>query len=448
VKGKLALALFVVVVALGAGFIAVLSSDDSPERSVSSASVPTVAATQVPPPTPLPIMALSVVWRDIAPAETWVADFGTMFLLDTETGKMYSPIEGTSEDGTRAGMEWAPDGGMSVWIHKPGTAPEPRNALFVGEALGAMKLVPGGDVPRVSSRRIAAVRHDGAYFLFDVDRQAQLGVLPLAPGQYPVSWSWDGRYLSIHRDGDSRKGENPSVSIWDTETRQVVLDVPAHQVSWANAHNRFLYSVVDVSRGDNSFVETRLSDLTTGEDYSVGSMNLAHWSTDDRYLVGEANAGDRINAFSVFDARDGKKLITARGTWPMAWVDEDTIGFMADVCTEAPSFFYVDADGSGLRKVIDDVGYGVVHPAPGGNKVAYTDYGDSPQQPNVVKVLTLSSNVLQEFDVGRTYLMPNSWLTSQTWSVDGRYLLLRAPVGKGGPCMGDEVVPFQLIRHP
>ena len=132
----------------------------------------------------------------------------------------------------------------------------------------------------------------------------------------------------------------------------------------------------------------------------------------------------------------------------MAWVDEDTIGFMGDVCTETPSLFYVDADGSGLKMVLDDIGYGVAHPAPGGNKVAFTDYGDLPQQPNIVKVLTLSSNVMQEFDVGHTYLMPNPWPTSATWSPDQRYLLLRAPIGKGGPCMGDVVAPFQLIRHP
>jgi hypothetical protein len=108
----------------------------------------------------------------------------------------------------------------------------------------------------------------------------------------------------------------------------------------------------------------------------------------------------------------------------------------------------VAGDGTNLRKVLDTAGYGVIHPSPGGDRVAYTDYGQVMPQENTVRVVDIASGQSRTFNVGTTYLKPFPWTNQPVWSPDGRYLLLMSPMGKDGPCMGSEPEAFQLIRHP
>jgi hypothetical protein len=439
---KLALAAAVILLGTSAGFaFYVLDGQDgkSPVTAVDPTATPSPTK---PPATAIPgTNSLAIQWTEIAPADTAVADHGTMFLLDTRTGKLFSPIALPTGDDRRAYMSWRSDGGLSVWISAQSTY-----ELFVGDALGDMTPVKGE--ARVSSRGISALLEGRQIVFTEVASGRELFRLDSKPGRYLGAWSADGKYLSLLDDGDSQTAKDPSVAILDVDTRQVVLELTADQPYWANQHDRFLYAVMDYTRGDDPVVESRIHDMTTGQDYAIGAKDAHLWSPDDRYVVGNANAGDRYDVFSIFDAQSGKELVTTRGSWPMAWIDNDTLSLMGDVCTDATSLFYVEGDGTNLRRVLDTAGFALPHAAPGGERIAYTHYGDSLPQSNSVRVFDVGSGRTQEFEVGTLYLPLYYWSSEQAWSPDGQYLMLVAPVGKDGPCMGPQPEPFQLIRRP
>jgi Tol biopolymer transport system component len=376
---------------------------------------------------------------------------GSMLLLDTESGKLYSPSDRNGQDGPSISMTWSPDGSLLVQMYPRRSDERATDTLFIGPPLGPMTPVSATET-YVSSRGVAASYEPGAMpavVIREIATRHEIARLNLKPGQYAGPWSPDGRFLPLRFGGDFERKVNPSVTLWDLDTRQVVLEIPAYDISWANQHNRFLYEIVDAKRGDDSFVESRVHDMDSGTDYVINTRSgIVLWSPDDRYIVANAPHNERTYAFSVFDALNGRVLTTARGSWPVAWIDQETIGFMANVCTNSMSLYYVNGGGSNLRRILDMAGYGVAHPSPHGGRVAYTVYGQVLPQKNIVRIVDVASGQNKEFDVGTTYLLPYPWANQRVWSPDGHYLLLMSPVGKGGPCMGSEPEPFQIIRHP
>ena len=414
------------------------------------ADSPTVDATGQPSPTSTSPVGrpLSVTWTEVAPGDTSLFGYGTMFLLNSRTGQIYSPTDQVRTDGPRVWISWGPSlvrDPLSLWMYPSANDDGWVGGFFVGNALEPMKRVPG-EVPAASSRGIAATTDGGNVLLVDMNTGRELSRIPDTRGQRPGGWSWDGRYLALVTDGDAQKNTKPLIAIWDFDTRQTILELEASAIHWANKHNRFLYQTNSDS-GRDVDLEFRIRDLKSGVDHDLGGgtfFSPSTWSPNDDYVIGNLPI-ERTSWFSIFDASSGRKLASVGGSWPMRWLDDRTIALLADVCTGATSLVYMKADGSDLNEVATFGDGRTVHPSPDGSLYAFSDW-TGVDLVMALEIVDRATGASIRYETGSSFLVGHPW--NHAWSPDGRFLILMSPVGKDGACMGVDPEPFQLTRHP
>jgi hypothetical protein len=225
----------------------------------------------------------------------------------------------------------------------------------------------------------------------------------------------------------------------------MVTEVAATRILWANKHNRFVY---DTHSDGDGRVKSRIRDLASGVDLEIeaGGFYLpSTWSPNDDFLIGGLQV-ERGFWFAIVDAASGRNLTTIGGSWPMRWLDHDTVGVLGDVCTGETNLYYMSADGSSLERVAAFAENRVAHPSPDGNRYAYSERSDESLQSTKLVIVERATGATKEYETGTSFLFPHPW--NQAWSPDGRYLILMSPVGKDGACLGTSPEPFQLIRHP
>jgi hypothetical protein len=391
-------------------------------------------------------------WTEIDAADTLDAATGNMLLLDTETGKMYSGIEGRLPTRIPGAIYiwWGDHGGVELRIYGSSNDPLFQQAHFVGEVQGEMAWIPG-EAARVSSKGIAAMHRGADILLYDLATRQEVGSIANPPTGYTGSWSADGRYLTFHA-GNSLTREATRTSIWDSESGKVVAEVPAAQISWSNHGSKLLYGVVARDDPDQRVIESRVLDVSTGIDQWISSELVSYWSPDDRFAVSAPFWADHTrHDFTVYDVAAKQALITLTGSWFMGWIGADTISLMGSVCGNS-AFYTLDASGSDLREISQFDRPIVAYPSPNGDRIAFTSRNEFPDGKltpiRAVTLLDTTSGVVREYDTGSALLPAGRDLGIRWWSPDGRYLLLVVPAGKDGPCFEQEPQIFQLIRHP
>ena len=439
-KPRLFLALIAVAIVTVLASVLLLSDDsgDSSLQGVTSTVIPLTMQ----PSGLLPIAR----WTEIDPVETMDAGTGDFFLLDTLTGTMYSPVVEHPDPFTQIGIDWLNNGQVSVHMYGSGGGPTSGAiATYVGDFLGPMTHVPGSSY-NISANGILAVDTDDAIVLYDVAGGKQVGTVTPRPVGSLGGWSPDGRYLAFHA-GNSQARELTMIRIWDSHTRKTVAEVPGTSIWWLEGGRSFLYGVVDPGDGDERILETRLLDLAAGKEKSVSPVGLAYPSPDGRYAIGASFLEwEKRHSFSIYEVSTGKQMLTLGGSWPMSWIDEDTIALMGAVC--GPSTFYtVNVDGSNLRRHRDFEGATVAHASPNGDRFAFTTR-DEYENPTITTIVDTSTGLTREFVTGGVSLSVHAMGSKDSWSPDGRYLVVYNRGGRDGPCFETQPQTFQLIRHP
>ena len=418
--------------------VLVLRDDGSPEMALlptrTSATMipvtPVPEATDEPEATPEPSVVSElppIKWTAVDPSDisevTW---HSAAFLLDTESGELYSPVETLApyEGQVGVGLGWAANGDVIVYLYE--FAGDFRTARYSGPALGQMRELPGW---MISARGLVAVEDGFDNVLLNAETGARISLLPPRPWRIRF-WSPDGRYLSLEK---SEIGVIPGSAIWDSETRQIVIEVPGVDVRWSNNSKFLLYTPVVLQGRDIEHLGLRLVDLGSSEERVIPDA-LSGWSSpDDRYLVvdGTAEAPTSSYDFRIFDLLQDRYILTLRGAWPDAWFDSDTLGFTGNVC-DTYDYFTIDVDGSNLRRIgFDEPRSGIGVPSGQRDRIAYSVFEGSQ---NTIRVLSLVTGQTRDYEAGaaRLYAFPGGG--SQVWSPDSRYLIVYIPPGKGGLC--------------
>lgn len=394
-------------------------------------------------------------WTAIDAAETEEAGDGNMFLLDLETGQLYSPTAEvlTWEARVSAFISWAENGQIEVGMLGFSDFLEGKRAVYLGETLGLMQKLPssgdGGNPSALSSTGLLAYKDSNKVVLFDVatrQRVAELPELPELPGSIR-GWSADGRYLSFGVSPNTRSREEPLISVWDIETARVAAEVIGERLVWAASGHRFLYGAIDPSDPELRIFEQRVYDIDSGTEQVIQDVSEEGSWSSQRYVITDASSSDdegRKYGFTVYDLAQERYVMTLRGAWPGAWLDEDTLSFTGDVC-DSFGFYTIDSDGSNLEKVIEFGGMVVVHPSRQGDRIAYSQRGDSGGF--VTTVMDLATRQMREYATGDALLPPYENTAGRFWSPDGRYLALIKPAGKGGRCEFDAPQKLEVEVH-
>ena len=428
----------------------VLRDDGPPETAIlpTRTSATMIPVTPVDAPTPRPeeteepapslVAELpTVTWTAVDPSEISEATWhSAAFLLDTETGEIYSPVETLApyEGQVGVGLGWAANGDVVVYLYE--FAGAFRTARYSGPALGQLRELPGW---MISARGMVAVEDGFDNVLLDAASDAKVTLLPPRPWRIHF-WSPDGRYLSLEK---SEIGIIPGSAIWDSETRRIAIEVPGVDVRWSNDGKFFLYTPARLEGRDIEHLGLRLVDVGSSTERVIPDA-LTGWSSPDgRFLVvdGTAEAPTSSYDFRIFDLVQDKYILTLRGAWPDAWFDSDTLGLTGNVC-DTYDYFTIDVDGSNLRRIgFDEPRSGIGVPSGQRDRMAYSGFEGSR---STVRVLSLVTGQTRDYETGaaRLYAFPGGG--SQVWSPDGRYLVVYIPPGKGGLCEFEAPRPLQV----
>jgi hypothetical protein len=394
------------------------------------ATTPRPEDTEVPSPSLVSPDFPIVKWTRVEPAEinerNWMA---TGLVLDTMTGEIFSPIERALVGIVGSGMSWRPDGQVLLNMFEFGG--ELRQKAFTGYLLGPLYEVSGW---RISSKGWIAAEDGLDNVLLDT-KGNKVQLLPPRPWRLG-SFSPDGRYFSLEK---SEIGVIPGSAIWDSETRQTVIEVPGVNVRWSNNSKFFLYTPAALQGRDIGHLGLRLVDVASSEERVIPDA-LAGWpSPDARYLVvdGTADAPTSYYDFRIFDLVQDRYILTLRGAWPDAWFDGNTLGFTGNVC-DTYDYFTIDVDGDRIGQFSLPGRRGVAQPSPQHDKFAYgvADYGGTVQ----VRVTSVMTSQVRDYDVGAATRIGG-------WSPDGRYLFVSIPPGKGGLCEFEQPRTLAVEAH-
>jgi hypothetical protein len=438
-----------------AGWLVNSSGDDDTMEAVLASPTPdAVVAPPSPSPQPEPTAAVlrelpPAVWTKIEPEETAGAIDGNMFLLDLETGQLYSPTAQvmTWNHGASAYIGWAANGWLEVILQGFNDFLKGQQADYLGETRGPSRKLPSsgeaGNPSSISSTGVLAYGDGNRVVLLDVATGQQVSELPEMEGDVG-EWSADGRYLSLvvsRFQSGAIRSDSHTTKIWDVERGAVIDEVEGEQVVWSNTSHRFLYVANAPGDAESGDFGLRLRDPDSGSEQTIdGALSGFVWSPDDRYVLISGGTRDTDDAafkftFSVYDVVEGRDLVTLKGAWAGAWLDAHTLGFTGNVC-DTDDFYTINADGSNLRKVIEPgQPYVIELPSRQGDRVAYSLSNATGSVTTVVYDLVTGQTREYATGIARLPFYPGQG--SARWSPDGHYLALHIPPGKGGPCEFD-----------
>jgi hypothetical protein len=418
-----------------------------PTQAVVGASTG-VTATATPRPEALRELPPAV-WTEIEPEDTQGAMQVTYYLLDVETGRLYSPTEHVlkADQPIQVYVSWADNGLVQVGLRGFGGFLEGKSANYLGEPLGLMRAYSGG---LISSAGTLAYEEGDQIILFDLESEERIAELP-RPDGYLGGWSGDGRYLSSHVSPNRLATERPAIRILDSLTGEIVDEVAGAQLTWSNTSHRFLYEAVDPGDPEGQVSELRVRDPDSGREQTVpDSLSGGLWSPDDRYIVvspdslsseGEENKF----TFRVYDLSEERYVFTVRGAWAGNWLSDDTLGFTGNVC-DTYDFYTIAANGTELVKRIEPARpYVIEHPSRKGDRIAFSLTDDSGSVRTVI--YDLEDGSTREYATGQARLPFYPGQGSTLWSPDDRYLTLHVPPGKGGPCEFDPPQRLEVEVH-
>ena len=396
------------------------------------------------------------VWTAIEAEDTEDAGDGNMFLLDLETGQMYSPTAEVLTWDMRADafISWAATGQIEVGMLGFEGAIEGKVAAYIVDGLGTMRKLPSsGDAGRpsaLSSTGTLAYKAGDEVVLFDVDAEEERGRLPELSGSIGA-WSADGRYLSFHVSSNSLDAEPPSITVIEPQTGAIIDKVTGEGLVWSNTSHRYLYGAVDPQDPEEAAYELRLRDPDTRSEQAIdGAVSGFLWCPGDRFVVvslGPRDSDDREDKFTfrIHDVEGMRDVTTIYGAWPAAWLDEDTLSLTGNVC-DTYDIYTINTDGTDLRNVsAPGQPHIVAHPSRHGDRIAYS-FGDSSGKAKTV-VLDVETGETREFATGAARLPFYPGQGSERWSPDDRYLALHVPPGKGGPCEFDPPQRLEVEVH-
>jgi WD40 repeat protein len=430
-----------------------IDTDNKSEPTATALPTPVASGFVVPPiltasipPQRSPLTALPPAkWTPVRPSDTEYASDGNAFLLDLETGELYSPTERVLGHGAGAlaGIAWMDNGEVSIVLLGTGGTVRHETAQYLGLVLGPMRKLPSGGLRvgnnvQLSSTGLLAFHNGIEGIVFDTVKGTRVGTLPANLGAIG-RWSPDGRYLSLAVSTNVSPPRPPVISIWDTETGRVVDEMVGDSIGWSNRGHRFLYGAIDSADRGMQVSELRIRDVDTRAEVRILEASQGgYWSPNDRYILIDSHvrdeAGDKYS-FRVYDVIQQRYLITLHGAWPESWLNDDRLAFTGNVCG-TNDVFTIRSDGFGLRQVADSSGDPVrsVNPSPRGDSIAYS------KARGIITIVSLTTGETREYHTGKA-------TTPGAWSPDGRYLTMHVPAGKGGRCEFDPPQTLQIEFH-